>query len=355
MASDNTTEYWTNSTELKTPFVLIPDIPQLVRILVVTSVTVFIITSNIINILVLRRTRMSANAKLCLSNLGYADLEVGLVSCSPCVVVAILGYWPFGEIFCQIAGFAHGVSVVVSILSLALVSVDRYIAIVKALHYQTVFTKTRCKIILFSFWIISMISFIIPNFLVPDFLYYKFNTIEGICGLYWGFPLFCILTSVFPISSGIVVACSTFCIVRYLRKSDTSLSSSVGARVRGRGSRDTKALKILMATTCLYFICWGPYVISVSITSYLPSIKAPPIADFTFMWVANSNSFINVLVYSVVYKSFRDEIKRMFTPKYWRKERSLRPPPVVSYIVSSDVVDSSFQTKEFAHNVIQCE
>ncbi|KAK6187503.1 hypothetical protein SNE40_005512 [Patella caerulea] len=321
-----------------------PVIPKCIRIIVVVMVSVCIIVSNIINVLVLRKTHMSSNARICLINLGVADLIVGCVTCAPCIAVTVMGFWPYGEIWCQIAGFSHGVSAVVSIWSLAFVSLDRYVAIVKALHYCTLVTKSRCRIALVCLWMAAAASFIVPLFIVPDHKYYHFNAVEGICGLYWEFPLLCILTGIFPVSSGIVICCTTFGILRYLKAhgDNLRLTGSSVILARERRSRDQKAVKILTITTCLYFICWGPYVVSVIMTSFFPKIQAPPTAQFIFLWVANSNSFINVLVYSAIYKSFRDEIKRMVlcygTACRAHERRNVR----VSYVVSPQSSSASY-------------
>ena len=138
-------------------------IPFGIRILLITVISVLIIINNIINLYVLEKTpQIPRISCICLKNLSCADLLVGCVSCAPCIGSAILQKWPYGDVWCQIAGITHGCSVTVSIWSLALVSIDRYIAILHPLRYNTLMTTFKCKIIIVCMWILSGLTFLSP-------------------------------------------------------------------------------------------------------------------------------------------------------------------------------------------------
>ena len=65
----------------------------------------FTFSGNILNLLVLRRTeQIPAISRRCLLDLSSADLLVGVVSCLPCIYPAVTGTWPYGPVWCQIAG-----------------------------------------------------------------------------------------------------------------------------------------------------------------------------------------------------------------------------------------------------------
>ena len=77
------------------------------------------------------------------------------------------------------------------------------------------------------------------------------------------------------------------------------------AAVRELQARDLKAVKVLGVTASVYFIAWGPYVMLVVLLSFFPHIPVPGQIRFAFMWLANSNSFMNVFIYSLMYSGFR--------------------------------------------------
>lgn len=109
------------------------------RTVLIGVIGILIVLANILGISVLRiTTEIPHIPRICLINLGVADLLVGIIACLPSLAPSILEKWPYGNIWCQISGISHGVSITVSIWSILLVSIDRYFAIVHALRYKVI-------------------------------------------------------------------------------------------------------------------------------------------------------------------------------------------------------------------------
>ena len=193
-----------------TPDDVINAVNPILRTIIIVGVSMMITVGNMLNLRILRMTKqIPAISRMCLLNLSCSDLLVGVVACAPCVYPAATGRWPFGAIWCQIAGITHGVSVTVSIWSLALVSVDRYVAIVHPLHYYVYVTEQRCGRVLATLWVVAFVTYAAP---LPfyGFVYYEYSVAELMCGLHWADPWFCIVTGLFvPILSGCVLAFTT--------------------------------------------------------------------------------------------------------------------------------------------------
>ena len=68
---------------------------------------------------------------------------------------------------------------------------------------------------------------------------------------------------------------------------------------------DMRVFKVLGFTTIFYFLAWTPYITIVLITSFMPDLIQSISMRFIIIWLANSNSFMNVIIYSVTYSSFR--------------------------------------------------
>ena len=287
-------------------------LPVWARAIVVVIVTAFIIISNIINVVVLRRVEgIPRIARVCLINLGIADLAVGAITCLLAVAPTFLGTWPYGAVMCQISSVVHGSSATVSVWTLSIISVDRYIALVKPLKYPSWVSLRRLCFVMTLTWTLAIGIFLAPLATNLEFNYYQYNSIEIMCGLYWEYPLFGIITVavVHVASATVIVGCTikiaiSICHVNKVLNSSGSDSVPVFKR-----KRDHKAVRTLVITALAFFLFWGPYVVSILMYSFDENNRVPPMAEFVFVWMANSNSFINVVIYSYLYETFRNQIK----------------------------------------------
>lgn len=320
MSENETNDFWDNS------------IPTAVRVTVVGFVSIAVILTNMLNLIVLHLTKQIPSiAKVCLINLSIADLTSGAVCMTPCVYSAVTGVWPYGVVWCQIAGVIHGTCCSVSIWSLAVVSIDRYIAIKTPLRYPSRMTTRRCLCSLASIWTIALLTFLLPCAMSPRFIYYQFDTVTGMCGMYWAFSWLCIATGIYiPVASGSIILFTTVSIVRQIgrqARKRLSMTSAVGGSLhKAANRRDNRAIKILCITAGIYFAAWGPYVTEVFLISFAPDVHVPEPVGFSLLWLANSNSFMNVVIYSAVYKSFRFilfNILRCLITCNWRVIRTL--------------------------------
>jgi len=84
--------------------------------------------------------------------------------------------------------------------------------------------------------------------------------------------------------------------VDYGQPSTTKRCTTLGSR---------RTLKILTFTSLAYFTLWTPYVFVVMTQSFVSSFKPPAAVEFTVMWLANTNSAVNVFIYSSTNTQFR--------------------------------------------------
>ena len=283
------------------------------RIVTASTVSTFIIVSNLLNFYILsRKCHVPKISKIFLLNLSFSDLCVGLVSCLPTIYPAVMEYWPYGPVWCQISGIVHGTSCAISIWSIAMVSIDRYLAICKPMTYTRWRSPRKAHIVIACLWIFSLGSFATPTLTKPDFIYYQFDADENMCGLFWEYKWFCIMeTFYYPILSGCVLVFTNMRIIRtvVMRKQCLNKVNCRSSMPRHQGK---SAIKLLLITSLIFFLFWGPYVVGVLLFSFIDGFHVPGKLRFFFMWLANSNSFMNVIAFSVVYRTFRHELKRLF-------------------------------------------
>jgi len=85
--------------------------------------------------------------------------------------------------------------------------------------------------------------------------------------------------------------------------SHQSADSPKVRRFNTDGSRRT--IKILTFTSVAFFVFWSPYVVVLLAQCFVNSFKPPSGVEFAVMWIANTNSAINVFIYSSTNAQFR--------------------------------------------------
>ena len=295
-----------------------------IRGTIVIVIAAGIICSNTINLIIWKRNkRLPSATRLFLLNLSTVDLLVGLVATAPAVYPAFTGHWPYGSVWCQISGVVHGSSVTLSIWSIAMVGIDRYIAVLKPHSYKQLMSRTRSLTLVACMWVAAFVTFMAPIFTKSNFVYYQYSSAEAFCGLYWESPIYCIVTGLYiPIGSAVILLFTSIKVYQNIlsnRRSQVPSSNSPTddqtERLRPGRKMDAinqRALVILVAAAAFYFIFWGPYVIATVLNNIFPKIHLSDTVKFILMWIANANSMVNVFIYSLTNKSFLKQAGELF-------------------------------------------
>jgi len=258
-----------------------------------------------------------------------------------------------------------------TLLTYLLVWVDcrRYVATELPLRYRKLVVETsRCYFIVAGLWTGALVTFIAPLVTKPDWIYYRYNEDQKMCGLHWArrrpvadrgrrtdegdggstvdgglhweYPSYCVITGLYiPILSGVILLFTSLRIRATLRRrrsvqfrlrntaaSRTAINDNVSPQSATSPSRwqsyDTgsrRTLKIIKYTSIAYFISWSPYVALVMIQSFVGSFKPPSAVAFTALWLANANSAVNVFIYSSTNRQFRRQcvllVSRLCCPR----------------------------------------
>ncbi|KAL4223976.1 hypothetical protein ACF0H5_017435 [Mactra antiquata] len=70
--------------------------------------------------------------------------------------------WQFGQFWCQITGFLMNSSIAASTLTLVMIAIDRYFAVVTPLHYSMHITSRRCTTMIATVWLLAVCCSIPP-------------------------------------------------------------------------------------------------------------------------------------------------------------------------------------------------
>ncbi|KAK7934215.1 hypothetical protein WMY93_005111 [Mugilogobius chulae] len=97
-------------------------------------------------------------------NLAVADLLISSIVLPFSAILEILDRWVFGRVFCNIWAAVDVLCCTASIMSLCVISVDRYIGVSYPLRYPAMMTKRRALLAVLLLWVLSVIISIGPLF-----------------------------------------------------------------------------------------------------------------------------------------------------------------------------------------------
>ena len=254
-------------------------------------------------------------------NLAAADLTITLVYMPRAVVTWIQGSeWivegGFGSALCKIVPFLHVVSILVSILTLLIMAVDRFLVIVFPLRQKI--TVKSSKFLIVFVWLLA-IAVQIPYFYSLKIVLKK-STGEFVCSgniarafgnshraraIYYTFLLVAFYG--FPLIF-IIVSYSVILVTLRLRKPwlcDSTDGRRVRQEARERASR--KIFYMMLTVTSAFVICWLTYFIAKVVYD-----KIPCNMRFWRFFLAHSNSALNPFLYALFNDKFRQGYKRLF-------------------------------------------
>ena len=169
MATNHTmsTLIWTNSNTVEKAEVnVLHQLPVVETVLVSLLLGVVVILTILGNTTVLlavyldRRLRNTTNYFIV--NLAAADLLLGITVLPLSASLEVLKYWPFGSLLCEIWASADVLLCTASILTLCVISIDRYIGVTRPLQHSHIITKRRAGYILTGDWLLSLLISVGP-------------------------------------------------------------------------------------------------------------------------------------------------------------------------------------------------
>ncbi|KAM8789209.1 C-X-C chemokine receptor type 4 [Rhynchonycteris naso] len=164
--------------------------------------------------------------------------------------------WYFGKFLCKAIHVIYKVNLYSSVLILAFISLDRYLAIVHATNSQRPRKLLAEKVVYVGVWLPALLL------AIPDFIFAKVNVVDDkyLCDCLYPNGLWEVVFHFQHIIVGFIlpgiVILSCYCIII------SKLSHSKGYQKR-------KALKTTVILILTFFACWLPYYVGLSIDSFI--------------------------------------------------------------------------------------
>ena len=251
-----------------------------------------------------------------LLSLAATDI-LNAVNCSISLAVLITGKWPFGHFICQLQGSISLICGGVSLLTLGMIAINRYVMICwSSSLYRKIYSKRNVLISITNSWILT-VCLVYGAFFAHETLYHfhpgkcwcfqHFDIKENI-GLY--FTCCYSLTVSLTVSSIIFSYYKVFRKIRahFIQVGNSSLHQNDNSTAF---AEELKITAMLFTTILAFLICWTPSVIidfyEVIVGYYTLPREVYMLNMFTFV----SSSAVNPVIYGLMKREFKVAYKKV--------------------------------------------
>ncbi|KAM4700928.1 G-protein coupled receptor 161 [Discoglossus pictus] len=298
---------------------------------------------------------------LTLSNLLLSMLVLPFV-----VVSSILREWIFGVVWCNFSALLYMLISSASMLTLGIIAIDRYYAVLYPMVYPMKITGNRAALAIAYVWLHSLIGCLPPLF---GWSSLEFDHFKWMCVAAWhkeaGYTAFwqiwCALLPfmIMMICYGFIfrvarikarkVHCGTVVIVQDVshrngRKNSSTSTSSSGSRRNGFSSivysaNQCKALITILVVIGAFVLTWGPYMIVISMEALWGKNSVSPVLETLATWLSFTSAICHPLIYGLWNKTVRKELLGMCFGNRYRDPFHQQPRTSRMFSISTRITD----------------
>ncbi|XP_078343055.1 adenosine receptor A1-like [Oculina patagonica] len=252
-----------------------------------------IVLNSLVIIAVKTKARLKTNSNTALGCLAVTDVLMGVIG-QP-ILIAVLILILQGDTSNKHCTLQHLSKIVIKVLigasvrHLALISVERFIAIKHSFAYTTMVTKPRILGSSALAWI-TVVLIIAPVLLTGN-NFFLFNT---------GIFLFIFMS--------IIAFCQIAVYFETRRHEKQIAAQQVSVEARQKFLKEKKAFKLTTFVLFILLLCYLPIIvvrILLKLTFTITSLNIAYIASFTATFVTMLNSLINPVIYCIRIRQFR--------------------------------------------------
>ncbi|XP_020501464.2 histamine receptor H2a [Labrus bergylta] len=289
----------------------------------------------------------------CLTNcfivsLAVTDLLLGLLVLPFSALLLLNSEWPLGPVFCNFYISMDVMLCTASILTLLVISVDRYLAVTMPLRYASLVLPWRVAVAMTAVWTVSIAVSFLP-------IQMGWNTVNGTVQNHgpWAQERKCrfelnrpyVLTdSLLTFYLPLVAMCWTY--LRILRiaqaqakrigsarptyltyncRNSPSTCTTLVSSVAAVALREHKATVTLAVVIGAFVVCWLPYFIMFTVLGLKEHPDPSTVPEFPIvLWLGYANSALNPLLYGALNRDFRSaytHLLRCRWPSYSGRRR----------------------------------
>ncbi|XP_058249197.1 trace amine-associated receptor 13c-like [Hemibagrus wyckioides] len=301
--------------------------PAVYILLYVCSAAVVLLTvcGNLLVIIsVLHFKQLHTPTNMLVLSLAVSDFLVGIFLMLPMLIWTIESCWIFGRDFCTVF-LISGFFLSLSIYNIALIAVDRYLALSNPFLYMNrVSVRITRVAIVFDWCVMGIYNIAVIYFngiltiSVPCPLecFFVLNEVWAVIDL--------VVSFIFPLSVIIILYTRVFVIAKKHATAIRELNNHTRPKTQKITSHsmksERKAAKVLGILVSVFVVCLLPYFIC-SLLGYVIEIQAETIQNV--MIILYLNSTINPVIYALFYPWFRRCIKLIINLQIFHTDSAL--------------------------------
>uniref|UniRef100_A0A668U1W5 G-protein coupled receptors family 1 profile domain-containing protein n=1 Tax=Oreochromis aureus TaxID=47969 RepID=A0A668U1W5_OREAU len=265
----------------------------------------------VIAVCVVKKLRQPSNYLLV--SLAVADLSVAIVV-MPFVIVTDLtgGKWLFGEVFCNIFIGMDVMCCTASIMTLCVISVDRYLGITRPLTYPARQNGQLMAKMILGVWLVS------ASITLPPFCGWAKNVhTAGVCLISQDFGYTIYSTAVAFYIPMLVMLVMYYKIFRAARKKECAALSRLLTR------EPATTLGVIVG---VFAVCWLPFFILSTARPFICGVECscvPIWLERTLLWLGYANSLMNPFIYAFFNRDLRSTYRDLLRCRYRNINRRL--------------------------------
>ncbi|XP_060769089.1 trace amine-associated receptor 13c-like [Neoarius graeffei] len=257
-------------------------------------------------------------------SLAMSDFFVGAFIMPPMLIWIIESCWIFGRDFCTSYLLINGFITIVSVYNIALIAVDRYLALSNPFLYMNhVSVRIILVVIVFDWGVVMVYNLAILYFngnfmnvlMCPGECFYFLNEVWSVIDIVFSF--------IFPLSVIIILYTRVFVIAKkhatVIRELNNHTRSKTQKITLHSMKSERKAAKVLGILVSVFLICLLPYFIS----SLFSEIQEEEETVHKIIFIIYLNSTINPFIYALFYPWFRRCIKLIITLQIFQTDSTL--------------------------------
>lgn len=247
-------------------------------------------------------------------NLAASDFLMSLVGIPFSLAALIVGEWPFNNFICQVQGFWILLMCAVSLQTLAVTAVNRYVRVVRSRSlYQKLFNFKTTKVTIVVLWFMALFAPLPYAFAGHEYIFHtgKVFCAHDPASLNDGYGAYLVLVFV-AVPLIIILICYTKV---FLTVRKHNLSFRYRNQIRAIRSTSESSLSVeevnvtyvLLVVVIGFLTCWTP-VLVIDLIDFINAdwkLKREVYVSYScFGWASTS---LNPIIYGIMNRSFRAE------------------------------------------------
>ncbi|TRY59325.1 hypothetical protein DNTS_033554, partial [Danionella cerebrum] len=273
--------------------------------------------------------------------------------------------WMFGVVWCNFTALLHLLVSSSSMLTLGVIAIDRYYAVLYPMIYPMKITGNRAVVAIVYVWLHSLVGCLPPLFGWSSF---EFDRYKWTCTVAWhkeiSYTTFwitwcCLLPFIaMLLCYGVIfrvarikarkVYCGSVVVAQEesasqkngRKNSNTSTSSSGSRKSLIYSGSQCKAFITILVVLGTFLSTWGPYVVVISTEALWGTGSVSPQMETLVSWLSFASAVCHPLIYGLWNKTVRKELLGMcFGDRYYRESFVIRHRTSRLFSISNRITD----------------